>query len=42
MVVVVVGSEVGVEFDKLVEGGYVGLVRKVVWEMVGGIGGGGV
>ena len=42
MVVVVVGGEVGVEVDKLVEGGYVGLVRKVVWEMVGWVGGGGV
>ena len=38
ILLVLLGTHLGLQFDKFVEAGYLGFLRNVVWQMLGGIG----
>ena len=38
ILLVLLGTHLGLQFDKFVEAGYLGFLRNVIWQMLGGIG----
>ncbi len=40
VLLVLLGAHLGLQFDELVEAGYLGFLRNVVWQMLGSVGAG--